>query len=172
MPAPDAGRGLTWRAARDPEALLVCGLGSGFVPVAPGTWGSLAAVLLWWWLLAPLDVVGQLTVIGLVLGVGTWLTARVQRRYGVLDDSAIVVDEFVGQWLALLALPRDLFVVALAFAFFRLFDILKPGPIRVLERRLGGAVGVMADDVLAGILAAAVLYVTLLGLGAALPRLS
>lgn len=163
---------LTWREARDPEALVVCGLGSGFVPFAPGTWGSLAAVLLWWWLLSPLGVAGQLVVIVVVFLAGTWLTARVQKRYGVLDDSAIVVDEFVGQWLALLALPQNLLLVSLAFALFRLLDILKPGPIRQLERRVGGALGVMADDVLAGILAAAVLQITLLGLRDAVPALS
>jgi phosphatidylglycerophosphatase A len=163
---------LSWREAHDPEALLVCGLGSGFVPFAPGTWGSLVAVLLWWWLLSPLAVVWQLAIIVAVFLAGTWLTGRVQKRYGVLDDSAIVVDEFVGQWLALLALPQNVLLASLGFALFRLLDILKPGPIRVLERRLGGPLGVMADDVLAGVLAAAVLQITLFGLRDTVPALS
>jgi phosphatidylglycerophosphatase A len=112
-------------------------------------------------LLSPLDVLLQLLVIALVFALGMWTTASVQRRYGVVDDGAIVIDEFVGQWLALLALPQEPLLAAAGFGLFRLFDIWKPGPIRFLERRLGGALGVMADDVLAGLIAAAVLQVTL-----------
>jgi phosphatidylglycerophosphatase A len=153
---------LSWRNADDPQALIVCGLGSGFVPFAPGTWGSLAALVIWWYLLAPFGLLIQLLVIGVVYGVGSWLTARVQARYQVIDDGAIVIDEFVGQWLALLALPQDLLLALVGFALFRLFDIWKPGPISWLERRLGGAQGVMADDVLAGVFAAAVLQITLI----------
>jgi phosphatidylglycerophosphatase A len=153
---------LTWRDAKDPAALFVCGFGSGFVPFAPGTWGSLAAVAIWWFVLSPFSVAVQLLVIAGVYLLGSWATGRVQKRYGVVDDGAIVVDEFVGQWLALLALPQDLLWVAAGFGLFRLLDIWKPGPIRWLERNLAGAQGVMADDVLAGIVAAAVLHVTLL----------
>lgn len=153
---------LSWRDGRDPEVLFVCGFGSGFVPFAPGTWGSLLAVAVWWFALSPLSLVLQLVVIAGVYLLGSWVTGRVQKRYGIVDDGAIVVDEFVGQWLALLALPLDYLWVAAGFGLFRLFDIWKPGPIRWLERNLGGAQGVMADDVLAGIAAATVLQVTLL----------
>ena len=160
-PSPHKAARLSWRHASDPQALIVCGLGSGFVPFAPGTWGSLAALVIWWYLLAPFGLLIQLLVIAVVYALGSWLTARVQARYRVIDDGAIVIDEFVGQWLALLALPQDLLLALAGFALFRLFDIWKPGPIRWLERRLGGAQGVMADDVLAGLFAAAVLQFTL-----------
>ncbi len=147
--------------------LIVCGFGSGFAPRAPGTFGSLLAVVLWWLLLAPLLWWQQLLVLVAAYLLGSWLVGRVQARYGVVDDGAIVVDEFVGQWLALLALPREFWPVLGAFALFRLFDIWKPGPIRLLERRLTGAAGVMADDVLAGALAAAVMHITLQAISAA-----
>jgi len=160
-PGPHKAARLSWRDAGDPQALIVCGLGSGFVPFAPGTCGSLAALVIWWYLLAPFGLLTQLLVIAAVYALGSWLTARVQARYRVIDDGAIVIDEFVGQWLALLAIPQDLLLALAGFALFRLFDIWKPGPIRWLERRLGGAQGVMADDVLAGLFAAAVLQITL-----------
>ena len=153
---------LSWRDGKDPAVLFVCGFGSGFVPFAPGTWGSLLAVAIWWFALSPLTLMLQLLVIAVVYLLGSWATGRVQKRYDIVDDGAIVVDEFVGQWLALLALPLELLWMAAGFALFRLFDIWKPGPIKWLERNLGGAQGVMADDVLAGIAAAAVLQVTFL----------
>jgi phosphatidylglycerophosphatase A len=158
---------LGYRDGADWQVLLVCGFGSGFAPKAPGTFGSALAVVVWWFLLAPLAPWLQLLVAVLAYVLGSVLVARVQQRYGVVDDGAIVVDEFVGQWLALLAAPAAWLPVLLGFGLFRLFDIWKPGPVRMLERRLGGAAGVMADDVLAGLMAAAVLQITLLALGGA-----
>ena len=151
-----------WRQWRDPEVVFVCGLGSGFAPRAPGTAGSAAAVVVWWFALAPLSLPLQLLVIGLITALGTWVTARVQRRYGVTDPSAIVVDEFAGQWLALAAAPAELWSVLAAFGLFRLFDIAKPWPVGMLERRVGGAFGVMVDDLAAGLMALAVLQFTFL----------
>ena len=155
------GTRLTWRQAGDPAVLLVCGLGSGFAPVAPGTWGSVLAVGMWWLTLAGLGPVLQLVACAVTFGVGTVLVARVQTRHGVGDSGAIVVDEVVGQWLALLAVPAAPVPVLLAFALFRLFDIWKPWPIRLLERRVAGALGVMIDDVVAGVFALAVTQLTL-----------
>lgn len=152
---------LTLQHWKDPEVLLVTGFGSGFAPRAPGTWGSLAALLIWWLCLAGLAWPVQLAVIAFTLLLGTWLVGRVGRRYGVGDDPGIVVDEFVGLWLALLAAPAAVLPAVLGFALFRLFDIWKPGPVRLAERRTPGALGVMLDDVVAGGLAAVVLQVSL-----------
>lgn len=152
---------LTWRDGKDPSVLFICGFGSGFINPAPGTWGSLLAVVVWWFALSDLSLPLQLAAVVAVYLLGSALTSRVQRRYGVNDDSAIVADEIAGQWLALLMLPQNLLLVAAAFGLFRLFDIWKPGPIRWLERNLSGSQGVMADDVLAGLAAAAVLQVTI-----------
>ena len=149
---------------RDPEVFLVCGLGAGFLPGAPGTWGSLAAVAVWWFWLAGQSLPVQLAVIVVTTVLGTWLTGRVQRRYGVNDPGAVVIDEFAGQWLALLALPAIWWAALAGFALFRLFDILKPWPVRQLDSRMGGGFGVMADDLAAGFMAWAVLQFTLLGL--------
>jgi phosphatidylglycerophosphatase A len=141
------------------------GFGSGFFPVAPGTAGSVVGVaigvaLLAWspWLLAggaAVAAVGGTVCIRAATGMG-WLGSE----KGDHDDPGwIVIDEIAGQMIALLALPRPGWVgVALAFALFRLFDIWKPGPVGWADRR-GGAIGVMADDVLAGLAAAAVVYV-------------
>ena len=142
--------------------MLVCGLGSGFAPKAPGTFGSLAAVLIWWVALGSLPLSTQLLVIVATTALGTWLTHRVQARYQVSDPGAIVVDEFAGQWIALLFAPMTLWGMLAGFALFRLFDVWKPWPVGALEKGVPGALGVMVDDLAAGILALAVLQFTLL----------
>jgi len=136
-------------------------LGLGLVPVAPGTVGSLAALLPG---LALLWVSHAVLVAGVVVVVALGLWAI--RAAGAGDDPGwVVIDEVAGQWIALLALAHPSVLGALAaFAAFRLFDIAKPGPVGWAER-LPGAVGVMADDVLAGVLAAALVW----GVGWAAP---
>ncbi len=151
---------------RDPEVLLVCGLGSGFVPRAPGTAGSAAAVILWWFCLAGQPAEIQLLVVALAVVSGAWLTGRVQRRYAVSDPGCVVIDEFAGQWLALLMVPVSWWTVLAGFVLFRFFDILKPWPIRQVESSCGGGFGVMADDLAAGFMAWGVLQFTLLALAA------
>ena len=137
---------------------IATGLGSGLVPWAPGTAGSAVALGLFWlttrlgtnWLPAVVFV-------GLVLA-GFWSAASAARRLGQKDPGAIVIDEFAGQFLALLALPPNWQVLAAGFVFFRLFDILKPPPARRLEA-LPGATGIMADDLVAGLYANLLLQV-------------
>ncbi len=128
--------------------------GVGLAPKAPGTWGSLAALVPGVALLAvsPLALLAGIVLVGLL---GLWVV-KASRIEG--DPGWVVIDEVAGQWIALLALsgPSVVGVVA-AFALFRLFDITKPGPVGWADRRLKGALGVMADDVLAGLLAAGVL---------------
>ncbi len=128
--------------------------GSGLAPLAPGTVGSLAALppgLALLWVSHAALAAGVVVVVAL----GLWAV----RAAGAGDDPGwVVIDEVAGQWIALLALAHPSVVGALAaFAAFRLFDIAKPGPVGWAER-LPGAMGVMADDVLAGALAAAVVW--------------
>jgi len=134
------------------------GFGSGYIPVAPGTAGSIVAILLYYlFYINPLEWI-VLTILFFVIGV--WSATQIEKDIGK-DPSIVVIDEIVGQWIALLFLPYSLTIVIGAFIFFRLFDILKPYPINKLENMKGG-LGIMIDDVLAGIYANLVLQALLL----------
>ena len=133
----------------NPWHWLAMGLGSGLAPKAPGTFGSLAGLILWVPLSAlPLTLYATLVVCAGVLGI--YICDRVSSDMKVHDHSAIVWDEFVGLWIGLFALPLNWTTAVLGFAFFRLFDIWKPWPIGQLDRNMKGGLGIMLDDVLAG----------------------
>jgi len=89
-----------------------------------------------------------------------WVVDRACRAAGVGDASAFVLDEFVGQWAALVATPKSLLWVGVGFLLFRAFDIMKPWPVSWADRRVPGGLGVVLDDVLAGVLAAVVLQLS------------
>ncbi len=133
---------------RDPVQWLAFGFGTGLLPAAPGTWGSLLAAFLYWWL-PPLPLSVQLAGLALAFVAGCVICGASARRLGVHDHGGIVFDEFVGQWLVLVVTPHTLAWYALAFVLFRLMDIWKPWPIREADHRLQGGVGIMLDDVLA-----------------------
>ncbi|MCZ6657829.1 MAG: phosphatidylglycerophosphatase A [Gammaproteobacteria bacterium] len=143
---------------RDPRVLVACGFGCGFLPKAPGTWGSILGVGLW--LLVPDDLLWQIVVCTGGFLLGSWLVERVCQRYGVIDAPEIVFDEIVGVWIALIGVPFDIGWLLYGFVWFRLFDILKPWPVGWADRSLKGGIGVMVDDVLAGLLALGVLNVS------------
>lgn len=156
---------------RNPVHLLAFGLGSGCAPKAPGTFGTLAAVP-FFPLLVGLPLPLYLVVLAAAFGLGVWLCDRTSRDLGVHDHGGIVWDEFVGLWLALVPLvptwaatPRDWLGLAAGVVLFRIFDILKPWPIRWLDARVHGGFGIMIDDVVAGLVAAAVLALGLAVLG-------
>ena len=142
-----------------PAGWLACGFGSGLAPVAQGTFGSLAA-LLPWLLLRELPLPLYVLVLLLGFAVGVWACNVASRALGVADHRSLVWDEFIGQWLALLPLlmlPAPWWTIVVGFALFRLFDVWKPWPISWLDRRVKGGMGVMVDDVVAGVFAAVVL---------------
>lgn len=140
---------------------LACGLGSGLTPVAQGTFGSLAAIVPWL-LLRQASLSLNLLVVVLVFALGVWACNVAGRALGVDDHRSLVIDEFVGQWIALLpALLAPWWAIVAGFALFRLFDVWKPWPIRWLDRHLKGGMGVMVDDVVAGVFAALVLALSL-----------
>lgn len=145
-----------------PAGWLACGFGSGLAPVAQGTFGSLAA-LLPWLLLRQYSLPLNVVVIVIGFAVGVWACDIAGRALGVDDHRSLVWDEFIGQWIALLpALVAPWWTIALGFALFRLFDVWKPWPIRYVDRHLKGGLGVMTDDVIAGIFAAVLLKLVLI----------
>ncbi|UTA47520.1 phosphatidylglycerophosphatase A [Simiduia sp. 21SJ11W-1] len=145
----------------EPRLLLALGFGSGLAPKAPGTFGTLAALPLAWLLQAYLPTWGVSLVIVAAFALGVYVCDYAGRWLGVSDHGAIVWDEFVGLWIALLWVPMSLGWWLYGFVLFRLFDIAKPWPIGWADRRLKGGLGVMLDDVLAGLMALAVLQLTL-----------
>lgn len=151
-----SARRLTLSDLAEPRRFLALGLGSGLAPVAPGTFGTLAAVPLYL-LLQPLPPAYYLAVLVLAFLLGVWLCEVTARQLGVHDHPGIVWDEFVGYWITMLLAPPGWLWIAAGFLLFRLFDILKPWPIRWVDKRVGGGFGIMFDDVLAGVFGLAVL---------------
>lgn len=146
------------RLLASPAGWLACGLGSGLTPRAQGTFGSLAAILPWL-ALRDIGVPAWIVIIVVAFAVGVVACEAAGRILGVSDHRSIVWDEFVGQWLALLpALHAPWWCVACGFALFRLFDVWKPWPIGWFDRRVKGGLGVMLDDVIAGLFAAVALW--------------
>jgi phosphatidylglycerophosphatase A len=136
------------------DALIASGAGSGLLPRAPGTFGTLAALLPWWGLSA-LPAWAYLLICAAVFMLGVWVSARLTREPGSEDPGWIVIDEWVGIWLALFLLPAGWLWVVAGFLLFRLFDIAKPWPVGWADRSLHGGLGVMLDDALAGLMALA-----------------
>jgi phosphatidylglycerophosphatase A len=159
---------LSWRHAGDPAVLICCGFGSGFLPKAPGTWGSVLALIIWWGMLAHHTVWVQLLVCAAVLLLSVALIDRLHRRYGVGDDPTIVIDEFVGLWLVLAWVPEHWAWAIVGFVAFRVFDIVKPWPINVLDARVHGGFGVMLDDLVAGLIALIVVWISYFGVALAI----
>lgn len=132
----------------------------GRVPKAPGTMGSLAALpLAWWiWKLDPQYAWG--IIIGIFV-LGVWASGVVVRSTGKEDNQSIVIDEVVGILVTTSVAANLWWHYALAFLFFRVFDIFKPGPIRWLDNKVKGGLGAMIDDLAAAIFATLTLYIVL-----------
>jgi phosphatidylglycerophosphatase A len=141
-----------------PAHLIAFGFGSGLAPKAPGTVGTLLGLPLFWLVitLAP-DLPNQIILLIAAFLVGIWACARTGRALGVTDHGGMVWDEIVAFALVLLFTPAGWLWMALAFALFRLFDILKPWPIRLADTHFKSGFGVMFDDLLAALYAIAIL---------------
>jgi len=141
-----------------PAHFIALGFGAGLAPRAPGTVGTIVGLFLCWVLqpfLAPLAIMAVAVLLFLL---GIWACGVAGRALGVVDSGAFVWDEVVA-FLPLAAFAETLWMQAVAFGLFRLFDIWKPFPIRQLERRIPGGLGVMADDVFAAIYALVLLLI-------------
>lgn len=138
---------------RSPVMWLAAGFGAGLSPRGPGTAGTVVGLLLAMLLdVAPPPVFWAATALAVLAG--SWICGTAARRLGVHDHGGIVWDEIAGLWLAMLFLPHNLAGYALGFILFRFFDIAKPWPICWLDRRVHGGIGIMLDDLLAGLAAA------------------
>ncbi len=142
----------------DKIALFIAqGAYSGRAPIAPGTAGTVVGVLLYL-LMKDLCPLAYSAVCAAVIAVGTWAAGRVDRMFGTKDNSTIVIDEIAGYLVAMLMVPGTWLSITAAFFLFRLFDIVKPFPLRRLEEVPGGP-GVMLDDIGAGVYTNVVLQV-------------
>ncbi|WP_455206529.1 phosphatidylglycerophosphatase A family protein [Kaarinaea lacus] len=135
-----------------PVYWLAIGLGSGLAPKAPGTVGTLVAIPLylllsglWLWQYVAVVIAGFL--------IGIWICGTAARQLGVHDDPSIVWDEIIGYLITMIAAPSGWLWIGVGFVLFRIFDIVKPWPICVIDQRMSGGLGIMFDDVLAGIYA-------------------
>jgi phosphatidylglycerophosphatase A len=140
-----------------PLQFLAFGFGSGLSPWAPGTAGTLVAVPLFL-LVSHLSLPLYTAFIVITLLLGIWFCDAASRELGVHDHPGIVWDEFVGYWITMWALPADWTWIVAGFVVFRILDIAKPWPIGVLDKKVKGGFGIMIDDIVAGILACAILH--------------
>ncbi len=140
----------------DPVHFLAFGFGTGLAPFAPGTFGSLPGIALFW-LTMGYGLYVQLAVVAVLIVAGVWICGESARRLGIHDHGGIVWDEIAGMYLTLIVAPISVTGWVLAFVLFRVMDIVKPWPIRDLDHRLGGGVGIMLDDLVAALYAAVLL---------------
>ena len=142
----------------NPAVFFATGFGVGLLPFAPGTWGSILAVIIAWGIV---DIFGHLTLLVttiLCFFIGILASESCIKNFSSSDPKQVVIDEIVAQFLVLLVLPLDLLSYLLALFLFRFFDIFKPWPICWVDRNIKGGFGIMADDVLAAIYAIIILY--------------
>jgi phosphatidylglycerophosphatase A len=143
---------------------LATGFGVGYSPVAPGTLGSLVAILIYTFLSEIPAPLYEITLIGFFF-LSVWISENAERLFGKKDDQKIVIDEIIGFLITMLWVPKTLLFVIIGFFLFRFFDILKPFPIRHLEKGFKGGFGVVLDDVAAGVYANVVLQLIYLVAG-------
>ena len=139
---------------------IATGAGSGYLPKAPGTWGTLVGLLLWW-PLAGLSLAAYLAAVAVLFIVGVAGAGAAEKILDRGDPGVVVIDEIVGVLIALAAVPLHPVAALAGFALFRLFDIAKPFPVGWVDRHLHGGLGIMLDDVAAGLYALLVLHLGL-----------
>ena len=139
---------------------LATGFYVGRIPLAPGTFGSLLGLPLCF-LLAGIQLPVAMAAVLLIIAVAVWIAGAAAHSLGRPDPGCVVIDEIAGMVVTLVGLPFNPTTAIVGFALFRILDILKPYPIRVLDQRLRGGFGIVADDVVAGVLANIVLRILL-----------
>ncbi len=138
--------------------VLATGFGVGYSPVAPGTLGTLIAIPVFYFLSNISSPVYEITLIGFFF-LSVWISENAEIFFDKKDDQKIVIDEIMGFLVTMLWIPKTAILILVGFFLFRFFDILKPFPIRRLEKKLKGGYGVVLDDVMAGVYANIVLQI-------------
>ena len=144
--------GISIKQLKDPVVLVAVGLGSGLAPKAPGTAGTLVAIPLFL-LMQPLPLITYLLITTCLFIAGIWICTYAAEKFGVHDHPAIVIDEIVGYLITMIAAPQGWLAVTAGFVLFRLLDAVKPWPVSWFDRNINGGLGIMLDDVVAGIIA-------------------
>ena len=148
-----------WRQVfSDIDHFIAFGMGSGLVRPAPGTWGTVAGLAVFWLLISYLSAQVAFIVMLTVSIYGTWCAHRSAIKMGVHDYGGIVIDEWVGIWITLALVEPSIINLLAGFVLFRIFDILKPWPIGWVDKHVSGGLGIMIDDVLAGLISASILF--------------
>ena len=137
---------------------IATGFYSGYLPKAPGTWGSLVGLLLFF-LLHTLNLQIYLAVVAAIFVIGTFAAGEAEKIMDRKDPGLVVIDEIVGILITMIAIPATPLAMALGFILFRIFDIWKPFPIRLIDQRFHGGLGIMLDDIVAGIFSLVILQV-------------
>ena len=148
---------LGFELLKNPVHFLALGFGSGLAPKAPGTFGTLMAVPIYL-AIKDLELGAFLTVVSFVIIAGVYICDRSSQLLGVHDHPGIVWDEFAGFLITMIAVPFDWLWLLLGFLLFRFFDIAKPWPIKTIDAKMKGGLGIMMDDVLAGVFAGLCLH--------------
>lgn len=143
---------------RDPLYFVGFGLGSGAMPFAPGTFGTLMAIP-FYLVLRPLSLTAYLSFVIAFIVFSSWLSHRLSREIHEHDHPGMCIDEFAGFFVTMINAPHGIFWVILGFALFRLFDIWKPWPIYIIDRSVEGGFGMVLDDIVAGLFAMIIIQI-------------
>jgi len=143
---------------KNPIHFLALGFGSGLMPKAPGTFGTLAAIPLFL-LMSGLSPINYALLVLLISLVGIYLCGKTADDVGVHDHGAIVWDEFAGFFITMFMVPVSWLSILVGFMLFRFFDILKPWPISIADKKLTSGFGIMFDDILAGLFALVLMHI-------------
>lgn len=149
-PVPDS----IWQ---NPLHFIAFGFGSGALPRAPGTWGTLFAIP-FYLALRDFNYFIYFLIITLIILASIWICDRVEKEMHVHDHQGMCLDEIVGYLVTMFAAPHGIKWIVIGFLLFRLFDIWKPYPIRTIDEKLSGGAGVILDDVLAGIYSCIIIH--------------
>jgi len=139
---------------------IATGCYSGYLPKAPGTWGSLVGLLLFY-LLHDLNLTVYLAIIAGLFVVGSFAAGEMEKIIDKRDPGLVVIDEIVGMLIAMIAVPATPLAMVIGFILFRIFDIAKPFPVNFFDQRFHGGLGIMLDDVVAGIYSLVILQLLL-----------